>query len=173
MSRYAKVVLDTGPLFSALALEFIKHFPAMRNLVTQKYKLPSYLGDPTAEAAFVVLISDIRQLMITSHVVGELRNRYRIPSEIHGEFWKCAMTFFAEKQVDERLITLLQMYNNEPMNAVVMVAGPIDAGLITLAQSERCILLTDDHRLMAWMDRSPDIELVQNVLEGQIPGHTH
>jgi len=164
VSRYATVVLDTGPLFSALALEFIKHFPTRRNLVTQKYKLPSYLGDPTAEAAFGVLISNIKRLMITSHVIGELRNRYRIPSEIHADFWKCAMRFFGEKEVDERLITLLQIRDNEPMSFVVTIAGPIDAGLVTLAQKERCVLLTDDNRLLRWMDRSPDIELVENVI---------
>ena len=164
MARYVTVVLDTSPLFSALALEFIKHFPSRRHLVIQKYELPSYLGDPTAEAAFSALISNIRKLMITSHVIGELRNRYRIPSEIHAEFWKCAMAFFAEKQVDERLITLFEMYTSEPMRIVVTVAGPIDAGLVALAQRERCVLLTDDNRLLSWMDKSAGIELVKNVI---------
>jgi hypothetical protein len=56
----------------ALTLEFLEDSPAVRNTVLYIHKLPTYVGDPTAAAAFRLLFRSIKKLLITSHVIGEL-----------------------------------------------------------------------------------------------------
>lgn len=138
--------MDTGPLFTALTLEFLEHTPAVRNTVLYMHKLPTYVGDPTAAAAFRSLFRSIKKLLITSHVIGELRSRYKVPANIHREFWLSAMKTLSERGLDERLLALLEMYRDAGLKEVISNSGPTDAGLVALARREQCVLLTDDQR---------------------------
>ncbi len=158
--------MDTGPLFTALTLEFLEENPESRNTVLYQHKLPGYIGDPTAEASFRSLFRSIRKLFITSHVIGELRSRYRVRQNIHREFWLSAMKTLSDRGLNEELLALLEMYKNDALRQIVSISGPIDAGLVALANREGCALLTDDARLFTWKAVYPTlrIELIQNFL---------
>ncbi|SRR5882724_10302021 len=166
VSTFAKAVIDTGPLFTALTLEFLQENPDSRNIVLHKHKPPDYLGDPTAEASFRSLFRSIKRLLITSHVIGELRSRYKVPGNIHREFWLSAMKTLSHRGLDEELLTLLELYDDDALKEIVSISGPTDAGLVALAHREGCLLLTDDGRLFRWMGVYPSLRigLIQNLL---------
>jgi hypothetical protein len=85
-------------------LEFLEETPAVRNTILHMHKLPNYVGDPTAEAAFRALFRSIKKLFITSHVIGELRSRHKVPANIHRDFWLSAMKTLSERGLDEQLL---------------------------------------------------------------------
>lgn len=158
-----KAVIDTGPLLTTLTLVYIQQSPQHRELLRHKHKLPSYITDPTSERNFLQFISGITQPLITSHVLGEIRSRSRVPEEIHREFWLSAMKFLSEINLNEQLILLSDLYRNDRYRMLVSILGPTDAGVIALAEKEECVLLTDDSRLFHWSEIA-DVRLIKNEL---------
>ena len=132
----------------------------------QRHSLSGYLGDPTRQRSFLKLFESIRQLFTTSHVIGELKSRHKVPKEIQQDFWTSAMDFLAGKGLSEELVALLELKMHPRSRMIVCAAGPTDAGLMELAARRKCALLTDDRRLFAWMRLYPglDVQLVENVL---------
>jgi hypothetical protein len=163
---YKKAVVDTGPLFTALTLVYIRQSPANRHLVLYRHKIPPYITDPTSERNFLEFFHSLKEVLTTSHVIGQIKSRRRLPPEVYEDFLLCSMKFLSEKKLDERLITLRALYEQEDSRRMVCGLGPTDAGLLVLARQEDCVLLTDDSGLFPWRgpDGKPEIELVENVL---------
>ena len=161
-----KVVLDTGPLYSALTLEFARRHPASRNSILSTNKLLDYLGDPKAQKNLLELFASLRTVLTTSHVIGELKGRQKLKDRYAEEFWRCAIAVLTSKSIDERLVRLLDM-PDETLEAVVPIIGPTDAGLIELAKNEHCVLLTDDGRELAHFAKAADVRfyLVRNLVQ--------
>lgn len=162
------VVIDTSPLFNALALMYVRNSPIQRNSL--KRTLPDYLrNDPAKETDFLQLFSSIRTLVTTSHVVGEIQGVLKT-SGLHPkakELWDFSMTQLNMKGLIEHTITLLGMHQSKEMKELVCAIGPTDAGLIALAREKRAILLTDDERTLAhYAFQMPGIEckLVKFIL---------
>jgi len=161
-----KAVVDTGPLFNALMLVFVRSSPT-HSYAPQRNALSDYLRDnPTKQRVFLELFNSIKSVLITSHVIGELtglHKRAKLPSE---EFWRSSMEYMRWKNVDERLLRLIEMHNSEEMRETLCLIGPTDAGLIELARRESCVLLTDDERTLATQSWRLGIEchLIRNLL---------
>lgn len=159
-----KAVIDTGPLFTALTWRFSQERPDLQEYLRHKHDLPKYLPDPTSEREFFEYIWNIPHLLTSSHVIGELRSRHKIEEDIQAKFWRCTMRFFAEKNIDERGLSLQTLYHDELFQKIVCSLGPTDAGLLFLARQEACELLTDDARMFQWQpaDNNPTIRLIQS-----------
>lgn len=159
-------VIDTGPLFNALALMYVRNSPIHRSSL--KHTLPPYLSnDPAKELDFLQLFDSIRILITTSHVVGEIQGILKKSGLPPEGFWEFSMLQLKRKGLTENLITLLSMHESEEMSKLVRAIGPTDAGLIDLARRERAVLLTDDERTLAHHALGmPDIEctLVEFIL---------
>lgn len=151
LSPPPKAVIDTGPLFTALTLSFLQKRPELAH-IREKHEIPNYLLDPTSQREFLDYIQNIPHLMTTSHVIGQLRSRKQLTADIQAEFWQNAVDFFAEKKLDERCITLLEISQNG-YPKIIGALGPTDAGLIFLARQESCDLLTDDGRMGQWLGK--------------------
>lgn len=160
------IVIDTSPLFNALALMYVRNSPIQRNSL--KRTLPDYLrNDPAKEIDFLQLFRSIQTLITTSHVVGEIQGILKTSGLPPKEFWEFSMMQLNGKGLIENLITLLDMYESKEMKELVCAIGPTDAGLIALAREKRAILLTDDERTLAhYAFGMPDIEckLVKFIL---------
>ncbi|MDT5159041.1 MAG: hypothetical protein QOC99_1248 [Acidobacteriota bacterium] len=146
-----KVVVDTGPLFNALALVFVRNSPTHRYSGFENiFGAAEYLKhDPIAERKLLELFNRIQKILITSHVIAELtrlRNVSKLPSR---EFWLSSVDYLARKKMDERLLGLIEIYGSDEGCESVNQIGPTDAGLIELARREKCILLTDDDKTLA------------------------
>ena len=146
-----KAVVDTGPLFNVLALVFVRNSPTHRHSGFENiFGAASYLKyNPVAERKLLELFDNIKLILITSHVVGELTGRRKVSKLPSREFWMSSVDYLARKKVDERLLGLLEICGGDEGLESVNQLGPTDAGLIELARREKCILLTDDERTLA------------------------
>ncbi len=165
IAPFGKVILDTGPLYSALTLTFADRYPASRNSILSKNELLPYLRDPKAQKNFLQLFASLRPVLTTSHVIGELKGRQKLKDTYAKEFWRCAIGILRSKSVDERLVRLLDL-PQETLDAIVPLIGPTDAGLIQLAKSEQCVLLTDDGRELARFAKAANVrfQLVDDLV---------
>jgi hypothetical protein len=165
---YQKVVIDTAPLINALTLDLIEREPKWEPTILRISPLHSCLANnPTNQRRFRALLNSIEEIIITSHVIGEIRSgRYLKPQELHESYWQSCPGFFNTHNVNEKLVTLCDLNNDDRLRQVVRVNGPTDAGLIALADREGCLLLTDDSDLYKWQGAFPrmKIELVENLV---------
>jgi hypothetical protein len=159
-----KAVVDTGPLFTLLTLVFVRQAPHFRRLMFTKNAPPPYALE--RERDYLDFFHSVSEILFTSHVVGEIKSRYKIPSAILREFWLSSMAYLQQKRVDEKLLALISLREDLFTNDLVCSLGPVDAGLLALARAENCVLLTDDSILLSRCDRAgkPDIQLVRNLL---------
>lgn len=129
-----------------------------------KHAPPPYALE--SERDYLDFFYSVSEILFTSHVVGEIKSRYKIPPVVFREFWLSSMSYLQQKRVDERLLALVSLREDAFTSDLVCSLGPVDAGLVTLARLENCVLLTDDGRLLSRCDSGgkPNIELVANLL---------
>src|SRR5262249_37765084 len=144
----------------------IRQDPIARSFVLGTHKLADYFIDETIERTFLEFFDSIREVLVTSHVIGQIKSRRSLPEDIYRNFMLSSMEFLTRKKMDERLITLSSIYENGFARGVACVHGPTDAGLVALARQEKCVLLTDDSRLYMWCNEQsdPEIELVEHIV---------
>lgn len=159
-----KVVLDSGPLYSAITLELVKRHPGSRNSILSTNKLHSYLQSQKAQKNFLLMFNSIQTVFITSHVVGELKGLQKLKGDYEREFWLYAIELFRSKSVDERLIRLLDLSKGN-LRDMIPIIGPVDAGLIELARAEGCDLLTEDGRMANFVRDRAKFQLVRDLVE--------
>lgn len=158
-------VVDAGPLFTVLTLDYVRRYhddsaPARAGIPLQREVQNGYLR----------MFQDIRTLLTTSHVVGELQGLQNSRLSLYGahleQFWRNSMDYLKTRNLDERLICLLGMRERDRSREGVCVVGPSDMGLIELALQEGCVLLTDDERTLAPLARrhSVDCRLVRKLV---------
>jgi hypothetical protein len=166
IKRITKAVIDTGPLFTALTLDFARRNPELGPFLMRKHQLPPFMmADQVLQNVYREFFERIHQFIITSHIVGEMRSRYHIPSEIQYQFIECAMDYLKRRRLDERLIRILAIEDDSSHRHIACSNGFIDAGVLKLAREEKCVLLTDDGRLWTWVNETgPEIELLKNVV---------
>jgi len=164
-----KAVVDTGPLFNVLVLNFVgpsqtPPYSGFENALTDylRYDFP-------AQRKLLGLFDSIQEILITSHVVGELTGLHNARTKLPlGEFWLSSVKYLARKKVDERLLRLVEICDSDEGLKSVSEIGPTDSGLINLARREQCVLLTDDDKTLArraWnMGLGDQCKLVRNLL---------
>lgn len=167
-----KAVVDTGPLLTVLALNYVHaiHAPKVKRDKILTKANEDLLKNPTRQERYLQLFSGIRTILTTSHVIGELqglqKGRLDLEREDKKQFWSHSMNFLCMKNIDEQLLRLLDMHGREDLREVVCLIGPTDTGLIDLARKEGCVLLTDDERTLAvraW-EEGVDCRLVKNLV---------
>jgi rRNA-processing protein FCF1 len=165
---YTKMVIDTGPLIDALTLELLERAPECAAVISSKSPLDECLyNNPAAQQNFRNLLDRAKEILITSHVIGEIRSRVHAPGDrLHAIYWQSWMDFLDKHNVAEKLITLREMNADERLRGIVRLVGPTDAGVIALADREKCLVLTRDGRLYNWGRSFPEvkIEMVKNVV---------
>lgn len=176
----AKAVVDSGPLFNVLALNYVRemHRPELKRghilrkaLNDSDPEVESALHeDPSFQDAYLRFFTRIRTYLTTSHVIGEIQGLQNGRLRLHGQdlrsFWLHSMDFLRAKNLEERLIRLLDLHAKPDSSHGVCELGPTDAGLIELSQSEGCILPTHDKNTLArhaW-EVGARCELVRNVV---------
>lgn len=159
-----KAIVDTGPLFTLLTLVFVRQAPHFRQLMFTRHTPPPYALE--RERDYLDFFHSINEVIFTSHVIGEIKSRRGLPPAIFRDFWLSSMAYLMHKGADEKLLALVSMREDVFTSDLVCSVGPVDAGLLTLAREENCVLLTDDSRLLSRCDSRgrPNIELVANLL---------
>lgn len=150
-----KAVVDTGPLLTVLTLNYVRMIGATdekRRSILKRIISDDLFKSPIFEEGYLRLFDSIRTVLTTSHVIGELQGlqkRLKLQGDDLKNFWLTGMDFLKSKNIDEKLLRLLDMHGREELREAVCVIGPTDTGLIDLARKEGCVLLTDDERSLA------------------------
>lgn len=173
MALFARAVVDSGVLFTALTLNYIRraHFPEPKRTKILNSLDAELRASNGRQEAYLLMISSIGVLLITSHVVGELQglqtSRLGLRDSDLRFFWLHSLEYLLERNLDERLLQLLDMSSREHSREALCNIGPADAGLIDLALSVGCPLLTDDERTLAWRawQAGVDCRLVQSLID--------
>ena len=162
-------VVDSGVVFTALTLNYLRRaiFPSVRRVrivetLASELRLSEFLRD-----SYLRFVEGVRVILITSHVVGELQglqtSRLRLRDDDLLFFWQHSLDYLRERHLDERLLRLLDAGAPDDIREGIGSIGPTDAGLIRLALSEGCLLITDDERTLAWRARRQGVNC-QSVL---------
>jgi rRNA-processing protein FCF1 len=163
-----KAVVDTGPLFNVLAIIFVRNSPTHRHSGFERvFGEADYLYDPVKERKLPELFDSIQEILTTSHVIGELAGRRKVSRLSPREFWLSSVDYFARKQLDEKLLRLIEICVSDEGRESVSEIDSTDAGLIELARREECYLLTDDRKLAqrAWkLSMGDQCKLVRYLL---------
>lgn len=146
MRPIRKAVIDTGPLLSALVLNYQKKYNRLS-------ALDSLLRDPLrsgpGQDQFLQLLAGIPAKLTTSHVVAEIQGHMN-PAKLFGSdrlrFWQSSIDLLILWKLDERLIRLLDIVDRQEMLPDI---GIVDTGLIELAARNNCVLITEDERTLA------------------------
>ncbi len=176
---FTKVVIDTGPLFTILTLNYVRqtHPTEEKRLsILERADIKhDVLRSPSRQHDCLLLFESIPTVLTTSHVIGEIQGRQKKikahDRELHGadlrSFWLHTMDLLRRKNLDERLLCLLEMHARDDSREAVCSIGPTDTGLIELARLEGCSILTDDERTLAkraW-ELGIDCQLMKNLID--------
>lgn len=157
VARIDEAVVDTGPLFSALALNYVQAAQiaepkktSMLNDALQPY-FRRYRYDESFQRAFLLWFGAIKVLVTTSHVIAEvqglLNSRLKLKGEDRRYFWVHSVEFLRMRGLSEELLRLLDLSSQSPASENVFQVGPTDAGLIELARRKGLPLVTEDGEL--------------------------
>jgi rRNA-processing protein FCF1 len=146
-----RVVIDSGPLFAVLTLNYATRTKRESLLRTNDDYIRS---SESMQDACLELFRSIRSILTTSHVIGEIQGLQTSRLKLKGAdlqgFWLPSMELLELRKLDERLLRLIEDgFHREDVRHNISEIGPTDAGLIELARREGCVLLTDDGRTLA------------------------
>jgi rRNA-processing protein FCF1 len=149
---FAKAVIDSGPLFSALILNYYElDIKFGRPINIPGLKDP--LRDQSAQGLFLELLSSIKEKLTTSHVIGELQGLEKSRLKLYGDgrtnFWRASIDLLTQWNVDEKLVRLLDLASDDSLRSCLPRIGHVDTGLIDLALRHGCVLITEDEPTLA------------------------
>lgn len=167
---FQKAVIDSGPLFSALVLNYDLRSTRYGGSPRFTDRLADPLRNTTAQHLFLTLLGSIREKLTTSHVIAELngleKSRLGLRGEGRLDFWRTSIDLLMQWDIDETLIRLLDLAADESFRTCLPEIGAIDTGLIHMALQHECVLITEDERTLAreaW-SRGVDCRLVKQLL---------
>ncbi len=148
-----KVMLDTGPLLTYLALQHLeqtKADKAHREAVFRDLRGGSGCGfTETEQELFGLAVDRWERLLTTSYVIAEIW-RLRNHSELRRyeqPLHEMTLQELTGGRVEEVPCSVQELCAEEGFRELICRLGPTDASLIHLAAKERCLLLTDDRRM--------------------------
>lgn len=150
-----KIVVDTGVLFTALVLNFVRMIQVpkeKRQAILERAVAPYLLRDSNLREAFLRrFLQEIRPLRTTAHTIAEIhglaktKSRLALHSADLATFWRYSIDFLLATHLDESLVRLTEL---KDLKEIVCELGPSDTAIIHLAHIEGAVLLTTDAKLM-------------------------
>jgi rRNA-processing protein FCF1 len=154
---FPKAVIDSGPLFDALVLNydlrragdgqpprFASQYGSILDGVLQKV---------AAQRQFLALLKSIREKLTTSHVIAEVfgleKSRLKLRGTDLDAFWRTSIDLLVQWRIEETLIRLLDLASHDSLRICLPEIGVTDTGLIELAARHGCVLITRDARALA------------------------
>ena len=148
-----KAVIDTGPLFTALAL----HYAFREEEFGRPAHFDSGLEEPlltkSAQLAFLNLMRSIPEKLTTSHAIAELHHLQQTRLNLSGRaleiFWQTSIGLLRDWNLDERLIQLIEIAAQQELTTLIPDIGLVDTGLLELARRNGGTIITQDERTLA------------------------
>jgi rRNA-processing protein FCF1 len=166
---FPKAVIDSGPLFDALVLNYEHQRSQYGRAPRFTSILDEVLQNVTAQKQFLGSLFSIREKLTTSHVIAELygleKGRLGLnPPDLY-DFRRTSIELLMQWGIDERLIRLLDLASHDSFRSCLTEIGVTDTGLIDLAVRHDCVLITWDARTLA---REASIRQVECIFLRQL-----
>jgi rRNA-processing protein FCF1 len=150
---FPKAVIDTGPLFSVLVINYDLRLAELGRSPRFTSELADELRGLAAQRRLLALLSSIRDKLTTPHVIAELGGLGKSRLKLYGAdriaFWRTSIDLLIQWQIDERLVRLLDLAAEKSFQACLPDIGTTDTALIQLALQHECVLITEDERTLA------------------------
>jgi len=147
--EFPKAVIDTGPLFDALVLNYGLAYGLQPKFASV---LDEVLQTGTSQRQFLRLIASIREKLTTSHVIAELYGLeirlLKLKPPNLSVFLRDSIDLLRYWGIDEKLVRLLDLALNDGLSTRLPEIGVTDTGLIDLASRHGCVLITRDARTL-------------------------
>jgi len=167
---FPKAVIDSGPLFDALVLNYDLRRVAIGRQLRFATVLDEVLQSGNGRRQFLALLASIPEKLTTSHVMAELyglekRSLKLYPLDLH-EFWRTSIDLLVQWRIDETLVRLLDPASHASLRMCLPEIGVTDTGLIDLAARHGCVPITSDARTLAREAhiRQVDCRLVRQLI---------
>ena len=148
-----KAVLDAGPLFSALAINYRDRLWEQGRNAQLERALQDPLLTRANQQSFMDLLKSITVKLTTSHVIAELHGlqkaRLGLKAAELESFWSGSIQLLRLWNIDENLVRLLDMATDPELLKYIPIIGLVDAGIIELASSRQCGVITQDERTLS------------------------
>lgn len=171
---FPKAVIDSGPLFDALVLNYdlrrIQYGQTPKFASEYRSILDGVLQNATAQRLFLQLLDSIHEKLTTSHAIAELYGLEKRALRLYGPdlytFWQSSIDLFVQWRIEETLIRLLDLASHDSLRICLPEIGVTDTGLIDLATRHGCVLITRDARTLAReaYSRQVDCRLVNELV---------
>ena len=146
-------VIDSGPLFDALVLNYSLQRDTTRRLIRFASVLDDALQSRNSQHLFLELLSSIREKLTTAHVIAELYGLEKARLKLYAmdlhEFWQTSIDLLVQWRMAEELVRLLDLASHDSLRRCLPEIGVTDTGLIDVAARQGCILITRDSRTVA------------------------
>lgn len=147
-----KIIVDTGPLLVWLTLNFVKgrNFDEKVKVVHSVYSDVTMLKNSINDLES--FFKNSTEIITTPHVIGELiglvKSKLGFTKEQEYEFWDISIDFLSKMQLNEELITLVELYNEKSFQSLIPKIGFVDTELIKLSQKLNIPILSIDKRTL-------------------------
>ncbi len=144
---FSKAVIDTGPLFDALVLNYHLQRAQYGRPLRCTSVIDEVLQNASAQRRFLELLASIQEKLTTSHVIAELyglRSKLDLHPPDSHYFWRTSIDLLVQWRIEEKLIKLLDLNSDDSLRNCLPRIGVTDTGLIDLAARHSCILITRD-----------------------------
>src|SRR5579863_330258 len=106
---FDRVVIDSGPLFTILTLNFARRFPSVPKKESLMERIDSTIRQSASrQQACLDLFGSIRSVLTTSHVIGEIQGLQNLKGDDLKNFWLNSMQILSSKRLDEQLLRLIE-----------------------------------------------------------------
>jgi predicted nucleic acid-binding protein len=164
-SHSRPLLLDTGPLLTALALIYyrdVKQEPVPNDIRPNKRPLSEEDGERVLE-----FLGRAPRRLTTPHVLTEVfKLRDRSELRRRGEdFRGSSLDALKKLNIEERHCPLSELASESNFVDCMCRHGLTDAALLCVSVRENCTVLTDDKRLFEFAGRKVQLLLLDELLE--------
>ena len=158
------MLLDTGPLLTALALIYYRDFrqePVPKDIRPNKRPLTEEEGERVLE-----FLGRAPKRLTTPHVLTEvfkLRDRSELRRHVE-HFRRSSLDALKKLNIEERYCPLNELARESDFVDCVCRYGLTDAPLLYVSVQEHCTVLTDDRRLFEFGGRKVRLMLLDELL---------
>lgn len=146
-------IIDTGALLIALTLNYSAMEGITDNDILRKVHSGVRGMESISPKQFSSFFSQISQIETTTHVLGELNglvnSRLKFDGEKSKKFWNHSFYYLKKKNLNENLISYIELIENNKYKTLADSIGFVDTGLLKLGIDKQIPIITTDYKTLS------------------------
>ncbi len=157
-----KAVIDTGFLAESLIIYYYENVNSKDYIAKQTEKL--FNKGINYKQKYIRFLNSIAEFVTTANVITEVngifKSRFDIQGNLLQELWKSSISFLIQKQLDEKLIQIIELSQKQEYKKIFYEINFIDVGLIELAKRNNLKIVTKDKRTLSNEANNQAVEVI-------------